>query len=156
MASYKFNLKNKGSLDQLRSPYIYEFNLARNLALLSDDPAVAAQKILSATTDNIGKITFDLFNQPGISNLLQIESLLTGQPLQQVISRWTGQTSYSDFKHHVATTVKTFLTTFQSQLTTITDQQILAVLKTGETHANTVANTKLHAVQTTLGLRQSS
>lgn len=40
MASYKFNLKNKGSLDQLRSPYIYEFNLARNLALLSDDPAV--------------------------------------------------------------------------------------------------------------------
>jgi len=40
MASYKFNLKNKGSIDQLRSPYIYEFNLARNLALLSDDPAI--------------------------------------------------------------------------------------------------------------------
>lgn len=40
MASYKFNLKNKERLDILRSPYIYEFNLARNLALLSDDPAV--------------------------------------------------------------------------------------------------------------------
>lgn len=40
MASYKFNLKNKRSIDQLRSSDLYEFNLARNLALLSDDAAV--------------------------------------------------------------------------------------------------------------------
>ncbi len=37
--------------------------------MLSDDPAVAAKKIMSATTDSVGKIDFDMFNQPGISNL---------------------------------------------------------------------------------------
>ena len=37
---YKFNLSERALIDRLRSPYIYKFNLARNLALLSDDPAV--------------------------------------------------------------------------------------------------------------------
>ena len=121
--------------------------------MLSDHPEAAAAKILSATTDSIGKIQFDMFNQPGISNLLQIESLITDQPLQVVISTWAGQTNYGDLKHQVATSVKTFLTAFQSKLTTITDQQILDILKTGESYANSIANTKLHHIQTLIGLR---
>lgn len=40
MSRYSFRLKNREILDNIRSPYIYEFNLARNLALLSNDPAV--------------------------------------------------------------------------------------------------------------------
>ena len=41
--------------------------------LLDDEPAKAAKKIMSATTDSLGKVKFDMFNQPGISNLLTIE-----------------------------------------------------------------------------------
>lgn len=40
MSRYNFNLKNKSVLDGIRSPNIYRFNLARNMALLSNDPAV--------------------------------------------------------------------------------------------------------------------
>ena len=40
MSKYNFNLKNKSVLDGIRSPNIYRFNLARNMALLSNDPAV--------------------------------------------------------------------------------------------------------------------
>jgi hypothetical protein len=40
MANYGFKLKNKNVIDNIRSPKIYEFNLARNMALLSNDPAV--------------------------------------------------------------------------------------------------------------------
>lgn len=40
MAKYSFNLKDKEIIDNIRSPYIYQFNLARNMALLSNDPAV--------------------------------------------------------------------------------------------------------------------
>ena len=40
MSRYGFRLKNREIIDNIRSPYIYEFNLARNLALLSNDPAV--------------------------------------------------------------------------------------------------------------------
>ena len=37
---YRFNLKNKENVDELRSPYVYQYNMARNLALLSDDESV--------------------------------------------------------------------------------------------------------------------
>jgi len=37
---YKFDLSQRALIDTLRSPYIYKFNLARNLALLSNDAAV--------------------------------------------------------------------------------------------------------------------
>ena len=40
MASYNFNLKNKELIDDMRSPAVYEYNLAQNLALLSDDVSV--------------------------------------------------------------------------------------------------------------------
>ena len=37
--------------------------------MLDDEPEKAAKKIMSATTDSIGKIKFDMWAQPGISNL---------------------------------------------------------------------------------------
>ena len=37
---------------------------------LLDDPEVIRKKIMSATTDSIGKVQFDFENQPGISNLI--------------------------------------------------------------------------------------
>lgn len=40
MSKYSFNLRDKEIIDNIRSPYIYQFNLARNMALLSNDPAI--------------------------------------------------------------------------------------------------------------------
>ena len=40
MSKFSFSLKRKEVLDKIRDPMIYEFNLARNLALLSNDLAV--------------------------------------------------------------------------------------------------------------------
>lgn len=40
MAKYKFNLENNNVLDNIRSPLIYQFNMAQNLALLSNDASV--------------------------------------------------------------------------------------------------------------------
>ena len=40
MARYTFDLKNKAVVDDLRSPRVYNFNLAMNLALLSNDASV--------------------------------------------------------------------------------------------------------------------
>ncbi len=121
--------------------------------MLTDTPEAAAKKIMSATTDSVGKIQYDMFNQPGISNLLQIESLITNLPLQDVISTWSGETHYGDLKQKVAASVKTFLEDFQSHLEQISDQEILDLLETGETYANEVANRKLHQVQQAFGLR---
>lgn len=121
--------------------------------MLTDTPEAAAKKIMSATTDSVGKIQYDMFSQPGISNLLQIESLITNLPLQDVISTWSGETHYGDLKQKVAASVKTFLEDFQNHLGQISDQEILDLLETGETYANEVANHKLHQVQQAFGLR---
>lgn len=121
---------------------------------LSDDPKVAAKKIMSATTDSEGVIRFDMINQPGISNLLQIESLLAERDLQDVISDWVGQTSYGDLKRKVADSVEHFLANFQEKVAAISDKKVEEVLTRGEKHANTVANQKLTKVQRAIGLRK--
>ncbi len=121
--------------------------------MLTDTPEAAAKKIMSATTDSVGEIQYDMFNQPGISNLLQIESLISNLPLQDVISTWSGETHYGDLKQKIAASVKTFLEDFQNHLEQISDQEILDLLETGETYANEVANRKLHQVQQAFGLR---
>lgn len=126
---------------------------ANSKIMLSDDPATAAKKIMSATTDSIGVIKFDMFNQPGISNLLQIESLLTGLPLQEVISTWAGETRYGDLKQKVAASVRTFLEEFQGKLAKIDDVTVLNLFSDGEKYANRIAGAKLAEAQTAVGLR---
>jgi tryptophanyl-tRNA synthetase len=126
---------------------------ASSKIMLSDDPAAAGKKIMSATTDSLSEIRFDMFNQPGISNLLQIQSLITDQPLQQVILEWAGQTSYGDLKRAVASSVRQFLEDFQARVAGITDQTVLDLLATGEAYANQVASAKLLEVQRAVKLR---
>lgn len=124
----------------------------RSKILLSDDPKLAAKKIMSATTDSEGVIRFDMVNQPGISNLLVIESLLSNRDLQDVIADWSGQTSYGDLKHKVADSVMHFLSDFQERVNAISDVDVEEILQKGEQYANEVANTKLRQVQKAVGL----
>ena len=121
--------------------------------MMSDDPAVAVKKIMSATTDSVGKIQYDMFNQPGISNLLQIEALVNDVPLQDVISTWTGETHYGDLKQKVASSVRTMLEDFQAKVAEISDETVLEYLEAGEEYANSVANAKLLEVQHVFNLR---
>ncbi|MDO4979265.1 MAG: tryptophan--tRNA ligase [Candidatus Saccharibacteria bacterium] len=122
--------------------------------MMSDNPEAVAKKIMSAQTDSLGKISFDMFNQPGISNLLQIEALITGQPLQTVIGTWAGETHYGDLKKKVAESVSTFLGEFQAKVAEISDEEVLRLLEAGEKYANEVAGKKLLEVQKAVGLRK--
>ncbi len=91
----------------------------KGVIFLGDDPAVAAKKMMLATTDDKAEIHFDRANQPGISNLLEILTLLRSGDLQQTIGQFEGQTRYGDFKKIVADEVKEFLTNFQSNLANV-------------------------------------
>ena len=124
----------------------------RSKILLCDDPKHAAKKIMSATTDSEGVIRFDMVNQPGISNLLTMESLLTNRDIQDVISDWAGQTSYGDLKRKVADTVMHFLADFQERVKNISNSDVEAILERGEQYANMAANKKLRQVQKAIGL----
>ena len=121
--------------------------------MLDDAPEKAAKKIMSATTDSLGKIKFDMFNQPGISNLLQIEALVNDKRLEDVLGAWTGKTQYGELKNTVSESVKNMLTDLHAKLEGISDEQVYELLETGESYANEVANAKLHEVQKAFGLR---
>jgi tryptophanyl-tRNA synthetase len=125
----------------------------KGVIFLGDDPAVAAQKIMSATTDDKAEIHFDPINQPGISNLLEILALLRGNDLQQTIGEFEGQARYGDFKKAVAEEVSAFLTDFQTKLTNIDDSAILAKLESSEAVMRTQAGETLLRVQRAVGLR---
>lgn len=121
--------------------------------MLSDTPEQVKKKIMSATTDSVGVIKYDMFNQPGISNLLQIDALINDVPLQEVISTWTGETHYGDLKQKVADDVAVFLGEFQRKYAAIGDSEVVELLEKGEVYANNVAGRKLSQVQKAIGLR---
>jgi tryptophanyl-tRNA synthetase len=121
--------------------------------MLDDTPERAAKKIMSATTDSIGKIKYDMWAQPGVSNLLQIEALVTDTPLSEVTAAWAGETSYGELKRKVADSVSKMLTDFQAKLAQIPDEQVFELLEKGEKYANEVAGAKLLEAQKAFGLR---
>lgn len=121
--------------------------------MLDDTPELAAKKIMSATTDSYGKIKFDMWAQPGISNLLQIEALINDVPLQDVISTWAGETRYGELKKKVAESVKKELTEFQERLNKISNEEVYELFDFGEEYANKIANKKLLEVQKAFKLR---
>lgn len=126
----------------------------RGVIFLGDDPAVAAKKVMSATTDDKAEIHFDKVNQPGISNLLEILALLRGQSLIETIAEFEGQTRYGDFKQVVAAEVEQFLTNFQQKLAAVDDAAIIAKLEQSERDLIQTANATLLRAQQAVGLRQ--
>lgn len=121
--------------------------------MLSDKPAEAAEKIMSATTDSLEKIAYDFEKQPGISNLLQILALITDQPQSGVNAKWEGKTSYGELKTAVAEAVKTFLADLQSKLAQINEAKLMQKLEADEKVMNEAANRTLLKVQKAVGLR---
>lgn len=125
----------------------------KGIIFLNDDPEEAAKKIMSATTDSVGKVNLDFDKQPGISNLLQIHALLTGESFEAVAQRYVGQESYGELKKAVAKQVKDFLTDFQTRLNKLDEQKLQSKLQSSEKAMNDKANQTLLKVQKAVGLR---
>jgi tryptophanyl-tRNA synthetase len=121
--------------------------------LLRDNPEEAAKKVMSATTDSIGKINFDWENQPGITNLLQILALLSGKDQAVVNNQWVGTERYGDLKNAVAEQVKTTLSDLQNKYNSLNDQDIQQKLASSEQAMQALANETLQKVQQKVGLR---
>ncbi len=125
----------------------------KGIIFLGDDPAAASKKVMSATTDSLGKITYDIQNQPGIANLLQILALLSNRSLQDVTAEWEGQSQYGPLKKTVAESIEAFLGNFQVQLHGVDDNQLMTKLMADEAAMNKQANDTLLKVQKAVGLR---
>lgn len=122
--------------------------------MLSDKPAEAAKKIMSATTDSLGKINYDWEAQPGITNLLQILALSENRDQDEVNREWAGKDSYGELKKAVADSVSGLLTSLQASLEEVAASDIENKLAEAEATVSRVANATLLRVQTAVGLKQ--
>lgn len=121
---------------------------------LLESPEEAAKKVMGAETDSVGVINYDPENQPGISNLMQIESSLSDRELADVIAEWTGKERYGDFKKQVAESVNNFLLDFQEKYNKVNNDEVLELLTSGEARATEIANSTLLKAQKAVGLRR--
>ena len=69
-----------------------------------DDINVSKKKIMSAVTDSDNAIYYDVKNKPGISNLLTIYSILSGESIDALVERYQG-VGYGQFKKDLAEVV---------------------------------------------------
>ncbi|MGB3023483.1 MAG: tryptophan--tRNA ligase [Candidatus Saccharimonadales bacterium] len=120
---------------------------------LMDDPSAAAKKIMAAATDSVGEINFDWDAQPGVTNLLQLLSLLSARDQGHINAEWEGKTSYGDLKKAVAEQVEQFLTNFQKLYHLIDDDVLMQKLEADEAAMREVANERLLRIQQAVGLR---
>lgn len=118
---------------------------------LLDDPAVARKKIMSAVTDSVGIIQYDPKSQPGLANLLTIQSVLTNEPIEDIVKRYEGK-GYGELKKEIGQTVFDFLTDLQAKYKKIIESNVIdQILEEGAKKASYVANKKIRKVYKKIG-----
>ena len=125
----------------------------KGVLFLGDSPEAAKKKIMSATTDSMGKIAYNYAEQPGIANLMDILALFSGRGIGDVCKQYVGQEQYGPLKLEVAEVVAIFLTNFQAKLSKVDETELLKKLESSEKVMNIVANETLLRVQKAVGLR---
>jgi len=128
-----------------------EGNEGQSIGML-DEPDVIRKKIMRATTDSQREIVFDEA-RPGIFNLLTIYQTITGEPRQEIESRFEGK-GYGDFKKALAEAVVECLRPVQERYAELTSEpgHLDKVLKAGADRAHPIAAATLNRVQRKIGL----
>ena len=126
---------------------------SKGIIYLNDQIEGAKSKIMSATTDSVGSVSYDKDKQPGIANLLELLALLTNKAVADVVQEYSGQTQYGPLKQAVADAVATFLQSFQEKLASVDEAALKEKLQKSETTMNQKANETLFRVQKAVGLR---
>ena len=86
----------------------------KGLVNLLDAPKTSAKRIKSAVTDDLGVVAFDRDKQPGVSNLLAIQSALTGEAIDALVDKYAGQ-GYGHLKVDTADALQEFTTPLKAR-----------------------------------------
>ena len=83
--------------------------------MLLDKPEVIERKIKRAVTDSESSVIYDPEKKPGVSNLLEIYSIMSDKSLEQSQKDFVSVTSYGVFKQAVADAVVAKLAPIQAE-----------------------------------------
>lgn len=119
---------------------------------LLDDPKTIKKKIGRATTDSERLVTFDP-QRPGITNLLTIYQLLTGQTQQEIEADFAGK-GYGDFKAALTDRLVATLEPIQRRYYELMNDlpMLEAILKEGADRVRPMAAKTIQQVKDVVGL----
>ena len=123
------------------------------IILLSDDPRRIAKKVKSAVTDSGREVRYDPQAKPGVSNLLVIESALTGEPIEALERGYAGK-GYGQLKAEVAERVVAAVEPFQRRMADLLADpaELDRILAAGAERAAVVATATIERVFDRVGL----
>ena len=136
--------------DPLKKMSKSDLNL-NNIVSMLDSPDVVKKKIKRAVTDSGSKIKQDS-SSPGISNLLQLHSLVTGIKISELEKEFEGK-MYSNLKNALIDSLNEFLKPIQAEYNRISADKIYlsTVLKEGADNAFYRARKTLNKVYRKVG-----
>jgi tryptophanyl-tRNA synthetase len=119
---------------------------------LLDDPEVSAKKIRSAVTDSEREIRYDPEAKPGVSNLLTIQSAVTGTDVDKLVEGYAGK-GYGDLKKDTADAVVEYVTPIRQRVDELIADaaELEAVLATGAQRARDASGKTLERVYEQIG-----
>lgn len=124
----------------------------KGIVNLLDDPKTSAKRIRSAVTDTDGVIAFDRHAKPGVSNLLSIQSALTGKPVDELVAGYEGQ-GYGALKVDTADALEAFTTPLRARYDELMSDrgELEAILARGAERARGIAEPLLADVYDKVG-----
>jgi tryptophanyl-tRNA synthetase len=122
------------------------------LISLLDDPKASAKKIRSAVTDSEREVRYDPDNKPGVSNLLTIQSAVTGTDVDKLVESYAGP-GYGDLKADTADAVVEFVSPIKARVDELLADpaELESVLEVGAQRAKDVSAKTLKRVYDRLG-----
>ena len=119
---------------------------------LFDSPEDIKKKIMRATTDSDNQIKFDEENKPGISNLLNIASVLSKTPISDIEKEFEGK-GYGDFKKYVAQVTADHIEKIQKRYNQlINSDELEKILDAGKEKTRKIAKEKYELMKTRMGV----
>ena len=124
-----------------------------DVIFLEDEPEVIMKKFKKAVTDSEGIVKYDKANKPGISNLIEIYSVVTGKSKEDVEKEFEGQ-GYGVFKEAVGKVVVEKLAPIQARYKELIEnpEYLESIYRKGAEQASQIANATIEEVKQKVGL----
>lgn len=117
-----------------------------------DSPELIKEKIMKATTDSENIIKYDKDKKIGISNLLNIASLISGKTINELEHEFS-QKNYGEFKKYVADITANHISLIQKRYNQIIDSKELdEILNDGIKKSREIAKEKYEIMKSKMGL----
>ena len=124
-----------------------------DVILLEDEPDVIIKKFKKAVPDSENKVRFDPENKPGVSNLMQIYSSITGLKMEEIEKEFENS-GYGDFKTKVAETAVAKLEPIQKKYKELLENKeyLEKIYTEGANRARKLASKTLDEVKERIGI----